>query len=65
MPYSDGIGIDLGIKDLAICSTSQVLCYTIKTRKVRRLEKQLRHQQRHLSRKLENQKKAKKQCRKM
>ncbi len=63
-PYSDGIGIDLGVKDLATISTNDVFCSINKTRKVHRLEKQLRHQQRHLSRKFEHYKKSLKQWKK-
>ena len=52
--YSNGIGIDFGVKDLAITSTNKVYRNINKTKKVKRLEKQLRHQQRCLSRKFEN-----------
>ena len=58
--YSHGIGIDFGVKDLAITSTNKVYKNINKTKKVKRLEKQLRHQQRCLSRKHESNKKFKK-----
>ena len=51
--YSDGIGIDLGIKDLAIISNGKIFKNINKSSKVKRLEKRLRREQRRLSRKLE------------
>ena len=48
-----GIGIDLGIKNLAILSTDTVFKNINKSSKVRRLEKRLRRKQRQLSRKYE------------
>ena len=48
---NDGIGIDLGIKDLAICSDKNVYRNINKTDRVRRLEKQKRRKQREVSRK--------------
>ena len=48
-----GIGIDLGIKDLAICSDKHTYSNINKTDKVKRLEKQKRHKQREISRKYE------------
>ena len=48
---NDGIGIDLGIKDLAICSDKNVYKNINKTDRVRRLEKQKRRKQREVSRK--------------
>ena len=48
---TDGIGIDLGVKDLAICSTGQTFRNINKTNRVRRLKKKLRRLQRKLSRK--------------
>ena len=47
---NDGIGIDLGIKDLAICSDKNVYKNINKTDRVRRLEKQKRRKQREVSR---------------
>ena len=48
---NDGIGIDLGIKDLAICSDKSVYKDINKTDRVRRLEKQKRRKQREVSKK--------------
>ena len=50
-PMNDGIGIDLGIKDLAVCSDKNVYKNINKTDRVRRLEKQKRRKQREVSRK--------------
>lgn len=47
----DGIGIDLGIKDLAICSDGNTYKNINKSRKVKKLEKQKRRLQRSVSRK--------------
>ena len=55
-----GIGIDLGIKDLAVVSDGTKYKNINKSYKVKRLEKQLKRQQRSLSRKYENLKKLKK-----
>ena len=52
-----GVGIDLGIKDLAVVSNGKVFKNINKTSKVRRLEKRLRREQRRLSRKYEFKKK--------
>ena len=46
------IGIDLGVKDLAILSDGRVFKNINKTHKVRRLEKKLKREQRKLSRKI-------------
>lgn len=54
---NDGIGIDLGIKDLAIVSNGQTFKNVNKSSKVKRLEKRLRRKQRCLSRKYEFKKK--------
>ena len=48
---NDGIGIDVGVKNLAICSTGQVFRNINKTSCVRRLKKKLRRLQRKISRK--------------
>ncbi len=53
----EGIGIDLGVKDLAIVSTGKTYKNINKSAKVRKLERQLRREQRCLSRKYENLKK--------
>ena len=54
---NNGIGIDLGIKDLAIVSDGSVYQNINKSKKVKRLEKRLRREQRRLSRKYEFRKK--------
>lgn len=46
------IGIDLGVKDLAICSNGKVYKNINKTRRVKQLKKRLKRQQRRLSRKM-------------
>ena len=48
---TDGIGIDLGIKNLAVVSDGRVFRNVNKSSKVKRLEKRLRREQRCLSRK--------------
>ncbi len=54
---NDGIGIDLGIKDLAICSSGHVYKNINKTSRVRRLKKKQHRLQRKISRKYEKNKK--------
>ena len=54
-----GLGIDLGIKDTAICSDGRVFKNINKTKKVKKLKKKLRKEQRKLSRKYEYSKKYK------
>ncbi len=54
---NDGIGIDLGVKDLAICSSGHVYGNINKTSRVRRLKKKQRRLQRKISRKYEKNKK--------
>ena len=56
---SEGIGIDLGIKSLAVCSNGESFGNVNKTKKVRSLTKRLKRQQRSLSRKLQSKKKRK------
>ena len=51
---NEGIGIDLGIKDFAICSNKQTYKNINKTQRVRKLEKKLLREQRKLSRKYES-----------
>lgn len=53
------LGIDLGLKDLAICSDGTVYKNINKTYVVRKIEKKLRRLQRQVSRKYENNKKGK------
>lgn len=50
---TDGIGIDLGIKDLAIVSNGKKFKNINKNSKVKRLKRRLRREQRRLSRKYE------------
>ena len=50
----ESLGIDLGIKDLAIVSNGKVYKNINKTKKVKRLEKKLKREQRKLSRKIES-----------
>ena len=49
-----GIGIDLGIKDLAICSNGMTFKNINKTNKVKKINKKLLREQRRLSRKYES-----------
>jgi len=53
-PMSDGIGIDLGIKDFAIVSTGEIHKNINKSSKVKKLNKKLKREQRKLSRKYES-----------
>ena len=53
LPTNKGIGIDLGIKDLAICSDSSVYKNINKTSKIKKTEKKRRRLQRQISRKYE------------
>jgi len=53
----NGLGIDLGIKEFAVCSNGKIYKNINKTRNVRKLEKKLKREQRSLSRKYENLKK--------
>ena len=59
---NDGIGIDLGIKDLAICSDGKVFKNINKTQKVKKLEKRKRRLQRSISRKYEKNRKGISYC---
>ena len=52
-----GIGIDLGLKDFAICSNGNTYKNINKTNQVKKLQKKLKREQRSLSRKYENYKK--------
>jgi putative transposase len=62
LPSNDGIGIDLGIKDLAICSDKITYKNINKTQKVRKLEKRKRRLQRSISRRYEKNKKGVNYC---
>lgn len=54
---NEGVGIDLGIKDLAIVSNGYTFKNINKSARVKKLEKKLKKEQRKLSRKYENKKK--------
>ena len=57
IPINEGIGIDLGIKELAVCSDGTKYPNINKTPKVKKLEKRQRRLQRSVSRKYEKNKK--------
>ena len=48
-----GIGVDLGIKDTAICSDGRVFKNINKTKKVKKIKKKLKREQRKMSRSIE------------
>ena len=48
-----GLGVDLGIKDTAICSNGKVFKNINKTKKVKKLKKKLKREQRKMSRSVE------------
>ena len=62
LPSNDGIGIDLGIKDLAICSDNNTYKNINKTQKVKKIEKRKRRLQRSISRRYEKNKKGGTYC---
>lgn len=62
LPTNEAIGIDLGIKDLAICSDGNTYKNINKTQKVKKLEKQKRRLQRSISRSYEKNKKGESYC---
>ena len=62
IPGNEGIGIDLGIKELAVCSDQTRYPNINKTRKVKKLEKRKRRLQRSISRKYEKNKKGESYC---
>lgn len=62
IPSNKGIGIDLGIKDLAVCSDEHKYQNINKTKKVKKLEKKKRRLQRSISRKYEKNKKGGSYC---
>ena len=53
-PTNEGIGIDLGIKDFAVCSDGTIFKNINKTSTVKKVEKKLKREQRKLSRKYES-----------
>ena len=50
---SEGLGVDLGIKDTAICSNGKVFKNINKTKKVKKLKKKLKREQRKISKSVE------------
>lgn len=62
LPSNEGIGIDLGIKDLAICCDGNTYKNINKTQRVKKLEKRKRRLQRSISRKYEKNKKGESYC---
>ena len=54
-----GMGIDLGVKDFAVCSNGKVYKNINKSSRIRKLEKKLKREQHRLSRKYESLKKSK------
>ena len=62
IPLNDGIGIDLGIKDLAICSDEHKYQNINKTEKIKKIENKKRRLQRSISRKYEKNKKGGNYC---
>lgn len=61
-PTNQGIGIDIGIKDLAVCSDKKVYKNINKTAKVRKLKKKKRRLQRRISKKYSKNKKGECYC---
>ena len=59
---NEGIGIDLGIKDLAICSDGNTYKNINKSQKIKKLEKRKRRLQRSISKKYEKNKKGGSYC---
>ena len=62
LPSNEGIGIDLGIKDLAVCSDKNTYKNINKTQRVKKLEKKKRRLQRSVSRKYCKNKKGENYC---
>lgn len=61
-PLNEGIGIDIGIKDLAICSDKHTYKNINKTAKVKKLKKKKRRLQRKISRKYNKNRKGVRYC---
>ena len=57
IPSNEGFGIDVGIKDLAVCSNGSIYKNINKTYRVRKIEKRQRRLQRSVSRRYEKNKK--------
>ena len=62
LPSGEGVGIDIGIKDFAVCSDGNTYPNINKTRKIKRLRKRQRRQQRRVSRKYHKNKKGESYC---
>ena len=62
LSLNDGIGIDLGIKNLAICSDGNTYKNINKMQRVKKLERRKRRLQRSISRRYEKNKKGKNYC---
>lgn len=62
VPLNDGIGIDLGIKDLAVCSDGNVYKNINKTTAIKKSEKRKRRLQRSISRRYKKNKKGVSYC---
>ena len=61
-PSNEGVGIDLGIKDLAVCSDKNIYKNINKTQRVKKLEKKKRRLQRSVSRRYNKNKKGENYC---
>ena len=62
IPSNEGIGIDLGIKDLVVCSDKHKYKNINKSQKIKKLEKRKRRLQRSISRRYEKNKKGAVYC---
>ena len=62
IPTNESIGIDVGIKDLAVCSDGNIYKNINKTHRVKKLEKRQRMLQRSVSRRYEKNKKGERYC---
>ena len=62
LSLNEGVGIDLGIKDLAVCSDKNTYKNINKTQKIKKLEKRKRRLQRSVSRRYEKNKKGVSYC---
>ena len=61
-PTNDGVGIDIGIKDLAICSDGSIYKNINKTKRIKKLKKKKRRLQRKVSKKYLKNKKGDSYC---
>ena len=62
LPSNEGIGIDLGITDLAICSDGNTYKSINRTQRIKKLEKRKRRLQRSISRRYEKNKRGVRYC---